>query len=140
MIQICLLCYSLSYRPPIAPLFDIIPLLGSKCDHAFCKMFVSFSIMFSGSLRGGPSSFSVSVRFCTSVLLASLSHNVGRYELLEDLRRMLSKNKLFLDLFKVFMEEEAKIRETADVYLITTETFQKAVINLINFCHASSHR
>jgi len=65
---------------------------------------------------------------------------VRRYELLEDLRRMLSKNKLFLDLFKVFMEEEAKIRETADVYLITTETFQEAVINLRNFCHASSHR
>jgi len=52
---------------------------------------------------------------------------VRRYELLEDLRRMLSKNKLFLDLFKVFMEEEAKIRETADVYLITTEIFQEAV-------------
>jgi len=63
----------------------------------------------------------------TAMVLASLSNNVERYNLLEDVKRRLSKNKRFQSLFKAFMEEEAKRRETADVYLITTETSQDAV-------------
>jgi len=69
----------------------------------------------------------------TAMVLASLSDNVERFNLLEDVKRKLKKNKHFRSLFRLFIEEEAKRRETADVYLITTETFQDAIRKFENF-------
>ena len=67
------------------------------------------------------------INLSTAIVLASLSHNVERYNLLDGLKRKLKKNEHFRSLFRVFLEEEAKRRETGYVYLITTETFQDAV-------------
>jgi len=63
----------------------------------------------------------------TALVLASLSHNTERYNSLEDIKRKLRKNKHFQSLFKAFIEEEEKRRETRDIYLITTETFRDAI-------------
>jgi predicted transcriptional regulator len=67
------------------------------------------------------------VNLATALLLSSLTHNVKRYNLLDSLKGKLKKNKQFQSLFRTFLEEEARRRETRDVYLITTETFQDAV-------------
>ena len=67
------------------------------------------------------------VNLATALVLSSLTHNVERYNLLDDVKRKLKKNKHFQSLFKAFMEEEARRRETRDVYLITTESFQDAI-------------
>jgi predicted transcriptional regulator len=68
----------------------------------------------------------------TAMVLASLSNNVERYNLLASLGDKLKKNEHFGSLFKAFFEEEAKRRETTDVYL-TTETFQDAVSKFERF-------
>lgn len=67
------------------------------------------------------------VNLGTAIVLASLSHNVERYNSLESTKLKLKKNKHFQSLFKAFIEEEARRRETRDVYLITTKTFKDAV-------------
>jgi len=67
------------------------------------------------------------VNLATAIVLANLSGDLKTYNLLETTKAKLAKNKSFRTFFKVFMEEEVKRRETVDIYLITTETFQDAV-------------
>ena len=68
------------------------------------------------------------IDYATAMVLASLRHDVERYNLLDNVRLKLSKNEHFKTLFRLFIEEEARKRDTEDVYLITTETFRDAII------------
>jgi len=63
----------------------------------------------------------------TAIVLANMKGNIGKFELLERLKSRLPGNKYFKNLVKAFLEEEAKRRETVDIYLITTETVQDAI-------------
>lgn len=65
--------------------------------------------------------------YATAMVLASLRNDIKRYNLLDDVRLKLSKNEHFKTLFRLFIEEEARKRDTEDVYLITTETFKDAI-------------
>jgi len=65
--------------------------------------------------------------FATAMVLASLRDDVEKYNLLENVRLKLSKNEHFKTLFRLFIEEEARKRDTEDIYLITTETFRDAI-------------
>jgi predicted transcriptional regulator len=65
--------------------------------------------------------------FKTAMVLASLRGDEEKHHMLDDIGRKLSENEHFKSLFKAFMEEEAKKRETEDVYLVTTKTFKDAV-------------
>jgi len=67
------------------------------------------------------------VDLATAMVLASIRDDVEKYNLLDNVRFKLSKNEHFKTFFKLFMEEEARKRDTEDVYLITTETFKDAI-------------
>jgi predicted transcriptional regulator len=76
---------------------------------------------------------SLMVNFSTAMVLASMRKDENKYNILMEVKQKLSENEHFKSLFKAFIEEEAKKREEEDIYLITTKTFNDAIMKFEKF-------